>query len=137
MPDDSYRRAAMAEGPLVMLLSAAIFGFFGFFYINWNTPGVDGDPVLFRVMLGLTLKTTAIFFAACAALTVVKPFLGNLLYSLGGGVSAVLFLVVAAMDIADDQHMIAPNAQYVLILFAAWNGYGSWSALRKVMAARR
>jgi hypothetical protein len=137
MPDDSYRRAAAAEGPLVMLLSAAIFGFFGFFYVNWNSPGVTGDPVFFRVLLGLTLKTTAILFAACAAITVVKPFVGNLLYFLGGSVSAVLFLAVAAMDIVDDKHGFMPYGEFVLIIFAAWNGYGSWSSLRKILAARK
>ncbi len=134
---DDRRNQGFFEGPMIMLLSAAIFGFFGFFYVNWNTLGVDGNPVLFRVLLGWTLKTTAILFAASAGLAALKPYLGNLLYALTGVASAGLFFVVAIMDIADDQHGFMPYGPVVLLLFAGWNGFGSWSALRAVLAMRR
>lgn len=125
------------ERATVMVLSALIFGFFGFFYVNWNTPGVDGNPVLFRVLLGWTLKGAAVLFLASAALTLFKPPAGNLLYAVTGVVSAALFVVVAVMDVADSQHTFMPYGWVVLLLFAAWNGYGSWSALRAVLAPPR
>ena len=65
---DPRRNHGFFDGPFIMLLSAAIFGFFGFFYANWYTPGLDGNPVLFRVLLGWTLRVTAILFAASAGL---------------------------------------------------------------------
>ena len=123
-------------GPGIMLFSALIFGFFGFFYINWNTPGVQGQAVLFRVLLGWTLRVSSVLFFLSAAVTIARPFLGNLIYAIVGIVGAVLFVVVAIMDVADKQHTIMAYAPVVLFLFAAWNGYGSWSSLRGVLALR-
>jgi len=82
-------------GPGVMLFSAAIFGFFGFFYIDWSTLGVDLQPVMFRVLLGWTLKISACVFLLSGILAFFKPIVGNLLYALAGVASAVLFVVVA------------------------------------------
>ena len=65
-----------------------------------------------------------------------RPFFGNLVYALVGIVGAVLFVVVAFMDIADKQHTIMAYAPVILFLFAAWNGYGSWSSLRAILAMR-
>jgi len=134
-------KTSQLTGPAIMVLSALIFGFFGFYYIDWNTPGVDGDPLLFRQLLGWTLKASSVLFILSAVLTAARATLGNLLYALTGVVGAGLFLVVAVMDIADSQHTImAPGAPWVspliLVLFAIWNGYGSWLALRAILAGR-
>ena len=129
-------RAGIFSGPVGMLFSAAIFGFFGFFYLNWNTPGVNGQVVPFRVLLGWTLKISSILFFVSAGVTLAQPVLGNLLYALVGVIGAGLFIIVAVMDLADPQHMIMPYAPFVLVLFAAWNGYGSWTSLRAVLAVR-
>lgn len=127
----------LLAGPGIMLISAALFGYFGFFYgINWSTPGVDGQPVLFRVMLGWTLQVSAIGFAAAAVLTYVHGLLGNAVYALIGLVGAILFLVIAAMDWLDAQHGVFGGAPVILVLFALWNGYGSWMSLKAVLAIR-
>jgi hypothetical protein len=134
-------KTGQLAGPAIMLVSALIFGFFGFFYIDWSTPGVDGEPLLFRLLLGWTLKVSAVLFVVSAVLTLIRAALGNLLYALTGVVGAGLFVVVAVMDTADQTHTVfSPTMPWlspvVLVLFAAWNGYGSWVALRAVLAGR-
>jgi len=126
------KRSGMLEGPGSMLFSAVIFGFFGFFTINWSTPGLNGQPVLFRELLGWTLRVASIMFAVSAVLTLVKPVFGNLVAAMTGVVSAVLFLVVVAMDLADPQHGLFSYSTFILPVFAAWNGYGSAIALLAV-----
>ncbi len=122
--------------PILILLSAAMFGFFGFFCLDWNKPFPDGQVVLFMVLLGWTLKVSAVVFGVAGILAFVSPIAGNLLYALAGVGSAGLFVVVAVMDLTDATHMIMPYAPGVLILFAAWNGFGSWSALRSIIGSR-
>lgn len=124
-------------GPVIMLISGLIFGFFGFFYVNWSAPGVDGHAVLFRVLLGWTLRVSSILFLASAGITIARPVAGNLLYALVGVVGAGLFVVVAVMDVTDTRHGFMPYGPAVLLLFAAWNGYGSWMSLRSVLSMRR
>ena len=122
-------------GPVVMLFSAAIFGFFGFSR-NWCAPFPDGQVILFMVLLGWTLKISACVFLLSGILAFFRPVAGNLLYALAGIGAAGLFVVVAVMDLTDTTHMIMPYGEVVLILFAAWNGFGSWSALRSILGSR-
>ena len=84
--------------PILILVSAAIFGFFGFFYADWNKPFPDGQVVLFMVLLGWTLRISAIVFLAAGLLAFVSPIAGNLLYALTGVATAGLFVVVSEMD---------------------------------------
>jgi len=122
-------------GPVVMLLSAAIFGFVGFFR-DWSAPFPDGKVILFMVLLGWTLRISACVFLLSGILALVRPVMGNLLYALAGIGSAGLFVVVAVMDVTDTDHMIMPYGEVVLLLFAAWHGFGSWSALRSILVSR-
>ncbi len=122
------------DGPVVMLLSAAMFGFFGFSR-DWGAPFPDGKVILFMVLLGWTLRITACVFLLSGLLVFAKPVAGNLLYSLAGVASAGLFVVVAFMDVTDTDHMIMPYGVVLLLLFAAWNGFGSWSALRSILGS--
>jgi len=131
---DAVRRQpdGMLSGPGMMLLSAAIFGYFGF-AVTWLSTGSGGQFLLFVAILEWTLKVTAIVFLVSGLLTVVRPWLGNLLYSLAGLASAASFAVVLILDLMDSQHQaISP---LLLLIFAAWNGFGSWSSLRAVLTA--
>ncbi len=130
------RASSNFAGPGIMLISAVIFGFFGFMYVNWNTPGVNGQLVPFRLICGWTLKIASVSFFVCALLTFVKPMVANVLYAVVGLISAALFVVVAILDLADQQHAIMAYGPFILFLFAAWNGYGSWIALKDLMAQR-
>ena len=98
--------------------------------------GADGEFILFPALLGWTLKISAVLFVLAAVATMVYQVAGNLVYALTGVTGAGMFVVVAVMDIADTGHTIMPYAPVVLLLFAAWNGYGSWFALRDVLAGR-
>ncbi len=124
-------KSTQLSGPPIMLLSALIFGFFGF---TLRTSAVDGQFVLFMALLAWTLRISCILFVGSALCTIVNPIVGNLLYALVGVTGAGLFVVVVVLDIADmDYATIHP---VILLLFAAWNGYGSWLALRAVFARR-
>lgn len=120
--------------PWAMLISAALFAYFGFLAgIQFNTPGVNGQPVVFRLMLGWTLRGAAIAFVAAAVVTVLSRRRGVLLYSAIGLVSALLFAIIAVWDLLDAQHGTFPHAPLILGLFAAWNGYGSFMGLRDML----
>jgi hypothetical protein len=132
----SNARPAPFAGPAMMIISAVVFGFFGYFAgINWNTPGLDGDPLLFRQLLGWTLRIATWTFLACGLITFVQPLIGNALYAVAGLISAVLFVVVAIMDIQDQRHGVMAYGPIILIAFALFNGYGSWQGIRAVIAA--
>lgn len=122
-------------GPGMMLLSAAIFGYFGF-GMSWTHYSIfNGSFVLFFALLDYTLKGSAIAFLAAGLLTFVKPLPGNLLYGLAGVIGAALLLVVAAMDFMDKQHTaISP---LLLLIFVAWNGFSSFAGLREAMGVMR
>ncbi len=88
-------------------------------------------------MCGWTLKVSAIAYAASAAITMIQPLLGNLLYAIIGLLGALMLLLVAGLDTLDTQHTIMPYGPLILVLFAAWNGYGSWSGIKAVMMLKR
>ena len=120
--------------PGMMFLSAAIFGYFGF-ATSWNyNSTITGEFLLFVALLDWTLKGSAIVFLVAAVLTFVRPFAGNLIYGLAGAVGAVLLLVIAGLDFLDKQHTALHPL--LLLIFAAWNGYGSFSGLREILAGR-
>ena len=125
-------KTSQLTGPAIMVLSALIFGYFG-----WQVKPVaaDGETILFMWLLSWTLRISAGVFILCAVITLAAPVLGNLLYALTGVVGAGLFVVVVVMDIADQNYAAALHPA-ILLLFAIWNGYGSWLALRAVLAGR-
>jgi len=127
------RHPALA-GPGIMLLSAAIFGYFGF-YVGPTSYNALGQFILFFAMLQWTLKATTIGFVIAAVLTFAAPIAGNLIFSLVGVISALFFVAIAVLDVMDQQNAAAAPP-VLLILFAAWNGYGSWSGLKMVLTLR-
>lgn len=117
-----------------MLLSAALFGYLGF-TTTWNYTGANGEFLLFVALLDWTLKISAIAFVASAAVTLAQPMVGSVMFAVCGLVSAIMFAVVALLDFLDTQHTAFPP--FLLILFAIWNGAGSWMGLRELLASRR
>jgi hypothetical protein len=124
-------KTSQLTGPAIMVLSALIFGYFGWVI---KPVATDGQTVLFMWLLSWTLRISAGLFVLSAVITLAAPVFGNLLYALVGVVGAGLFVVVVVMDIADKNYRTIHPA--ILLLFAAWNGYGSWLALRAVLAGR-
>ncbi len=128
----SYR--SPLAGPGIMLLSAAIFGYFGFAtHWNYHSP-ITGEFLLFVALLDWTLKGSAIAFGASALLTLANRVLGNLIYGVVGLIGAILFVVIAGMDYADTKHTALHPL--LLLIFAAWNGYSSFAGLRAVLSGR-
>ena len=125
------RTSGALAGPGIMLLSAVIFGYFGFTTTFVPTSAITGKLLIYVPMLEWTLKVTAIAFAVSGVMVFVQPLPANLLYCVAGLLSAVMFVVVAAMDIADKQHMVM--SPVLLLIFAAWNGFGSWTGLKAVL----
>ncbi len=133
MTQRSYSNAL--AGPGIMLLSAAIFGYFGF-ATSWNHHSVlTGEFLLFVALLDWTLKCSSIAFLVAALVTFANTIIGNLIYGLVGAIGAVSFLVIAGLDFADKQH--TAMHPLLLLVFAAWNGYASFSGLREILNARR
>ena len=126
-----HRDKAWLAGPGMMTISAVLFGYFGFF-TAWNTTGVNGQFLLFVAVLEWTLKGSAILFVLSAALTLIKPLLGNAIYSLTGLLGALGFILVIILDLLDARH--TAMSPVILGIFAVWNGWGSWQSLRAIIA---
>jgi hypothetical protein len=120
-------------GPGIMLLSAALFGYFGF-ATTWLTMGNNGQFLLFVAILEWTLKISAVGFLIAAIITGIRPVAGNVLYAVISLLGAVAFLVVLVMDVMDKQHMVLHPV--LLAIFAGWNGYGALTSLKQLLTAR-
>ena len=128
-------------GPGMMILSAVIFGYFGF-TSSWNYYSItNGQFLLYVAILDWTLKGAGVGFATAAIVTFAHHLLGNIIYSVVGLITAVLFLIVAVWDQIDTQnssfYLPYLPGPVVLFLFAAWNGYGSWFGMRAVLELMR
>jgi len=123
---------ASFAGPGIMIISALIFGYFGF-SPTYSATGVNGQFLVYVPILEWTLKISAVAFALSAVLTFLAPLLGNVLYSIIGLLGAIAFVVVAIMDYMDPQHTVMNPL--ILLAFAAFNGYGSWQGIRAVVSA--
>ena len=126
-------RDAMLSGPFIMLLSAAIFGYFGYF-IGLTPTATTGEYVFFFALLLWTLRIGAVAFAVAGVLTLIARVIGNAIYAVAGLLSAIALVVVGVMDLMNDQYAAAISP-ILAFLFAAWNGYGAWQGLRDVLAA--
>ncbi len=135
MNDTEHKQRRIPTGIGIMLLSALIFGYFGFSTAFVHHSSITGKLLIYVPILEWTLKGVTIAFVLSAVITLINPLLGNLLYSIVGLLTAVLFIIVAIMDIADTQHMVM--SPIVLILFAAWNGFGSWAGIVAWCASMR
>ena len=135
MTEKAIREGGALAGPFIMFISAALFGYFGFF-MGLTSTTAAGQVVFFFALLVWTLKVGAIGFIVSAVLTLVAPLGGNLIYAVIGLLTAVALVVIGIMDIADTQNAAA-LPPLLAFLFAAWNGYGSWFGLKAVLSIMR
>ena len=125
-----------------MLLSAAVFAYFGF-AMSWahqyTGPGSPTPNVLIPMVAVLkwTLRAAAVGFGVAALVAMAQPRIGSLLYSVTGLVTAIAFLVVAIWEWTNPQGYFSGVPAILLLIFAAWNGYGSWAGLREAMERRQ
>ena len=132
-PEDEATRTpknTMWAGPVMMFLSAIIFGYFGFWF-TWDHTGVDGQTLAFVIIEEWTLKACAVGFAASGLLALAMPRPAEFLYAGLGLLSAVAFVIAGILELLDDQH--AAIGPFMLFIFAAWNGFGSIAAFRALL----
>ncbi|MHC5005148.1 MAG: hypothetical protein ACYTJ0_18740, partial [Planctomycetota bacterium] len=98
----------------------AIFAYFGFMLL------FPADPLAIGLMWAL--RVTAVGFLVAALLSMGAPRPGELLYAAIGLASAAAFVIIAVWDLATPR--VSGVAPVLLLIFAAWNGYGSWGGLR-------
>ncbi|MCZ6834138.1 MAG: hypothetical protein O7G85_00035 [Planctomycetota bacterium] len=136
---ENDRHPALA-GSGYMLFSAALFGYFGF--LMGMTPyNTSNQLVMLFASFIWVLRGVSIGFALSAVLTFANGLIGNLVYSVVGLLSALGFVGLAVWDVLDTQYTLPSMpmipAPMLLLLFAAWNGYGSWQGLRAVLALQK
>jgi hypothetical protein len=136
---DRAPSASNAHSDIVfMLVSAAAFAYFGF-ASSWAHQYTNTTPpvlIPMIVVLKWTLRGGAIAFLLAALLSMVKPSLGSLVYSVVGLATAALFIVVAIWEWTNPQGYYSGVPPVLLVLFAIWNGYGSWAGIRDLLAMR-
>ena len=120
-------------GPGYMLISAALFGYFGFAY-NWDSTGTDGQFLPFVVIIEWSLKGGAIGFALAAILSFIASRPAEFLYAAVGIITAIGFVIGGSLDLADNQHTVMQPI--ILFIFAAWNGYSSVMSLKHLLQSR-
>jgi hypothetical protein len=135
MNTDRSNNAAGLAGPGVMLVSAAIFGYFGFGVTWLTTSGINGQFLPYVAIFEWTLKIGAIVFLLSGLLTFMQPLAGNALYAVASVLSAIAMAIVLVLDFMDKQHRVMP--EIVLLILVVWNLYGSWSSMREVLAVMR
>ena len=125
----------------MMLLSAAIFAYFGFVtswahqYTSASAPQPNSLlPMV--VLLKWTLRGAAIAFGASALVSLISPFAGALVFGVTGVITAISFVLVGIWELSNPNGYYSGMPAILLFIFAAWNGYGSWSSLRELLGAR-
>ncbi|MFG0251722.1 MAG: hypothetical protein ACF8NJ_02475 [Phycisphaerales bacterium JB038] len=117
-------RADIRRDAVIMFFSAAIFGFFGFGYLK----GQGTYPQeLFQLMIW-SLRGGAVGFALAGLLAVVGLPASRVLYSIVGGLTAVVFVVIGVW------HLLVPTLPNltggIFLFFGLFNGNGVYRALK-------
>ena len=120
-----------------MLISGGIFAYFGFANSWAHQYTTTTPPVLLPmvVLLEWSLKGGAIAFGVSALISMAGSILGPLLYAVVGLITAIIFAIVAVWEWTNPNGYYSGVPAILLIIFAVWNGFGSYSGLREVIGA--
>ncbi|MHC4948983.1 MAG: hypothetical protein ACYTG1_12100 [Planctomycetota bacterium] len=113
--------------PGAMFFSAAVFGLFGFYMFSGNQSQLLFDLVVW------SLRGGAIGFAVAGVLALLRVPMAEAFYLLVSAVTAVLFAVTGIGHLVDPA--VGNFNGLLLLLFAAWNGWGTWEGIRAMRAA--
>ena len=122
-----------ATGQVWMFISAALFGYFGF-GVGWDHTGMDGQFLPFVAIIEWSLKGGAIGFGLAGLLCFVAGRPAEFVYAVVGLLTAFGFVLGATLDILDTQH--TAMSPLLLFIFAGFNGWSSFVALRHLLATR-
>ncbi len=128
--DHRSDHAPDAFGPL---LSAAIFGYYGFLNGTVSqTTGNQGETVALWVGTLWILRLAAVLFAVCAVLALRGDRRTNLIYGAGGLAATAGLAAILVWDQLDSNYQTA-FSPLLLVIFVAWNAYASGSTLRDAL----
>ena len=120
---------------MYMFISAGLFGYFGFGNSWAHQYTTTNPPVLLTmvVLLKWTLRIGAICFAGAGLLAAAGSMLGPLVNGVAGLATALLLLIVAVWEFTNPQGYYSGVPAILLVVFAIWNGYGSWMGLQAIL----
>jgi len=130
--------AKIRSQAMFMFISAALLAYFGFLgswahqYNTTNPPAL----VMMVVVLKWTLRIGAIVFAGAGVLAAGGSTFGPILNCVAGLATAAVFIVVAIWEWTNPQGYFSGVQPILLVLFAAWNGYGSWMGIQEMRGLR-
>ena len=121
------------RGPDVLgpLLSAAIFGYFGFFTGLQSDDGSGTVVPLFLTTVWV-LRVSALLFLAAAVIAILGKSRAGLFAGIVGAIATLGLVVVTAWSMLDPDRDIAVN-HLIMILCILWNAYSSFSSIRSAL----
>lgn len=119
--------------PFAPALSALIFGYYGFLdsTIRDTTDGSGATVALWLGSLWI-LRVTAVLFAACVALALLRTRAAALAYGAVGLLSALGLLTILVWDQLDTKYFFAAHP-LILLVCVLWNGWSSVASLRRAL----
>lgn len=126
-PDHRTGRTADLLAPL---LSAAIFGYYGFL-AGLETSDANGVVPLWLGSVWI-LRIAAILFASCIGLALLDNAWSEAAYGGAGLLAAAGLLAILVWDQLDTANATAFHP-LLLLVFAIWNGFASVSTLRAAL----
>jgi hypothetical protein len=130
MTNDAQQAPARSSAPpdlLAPLLSAVVFGYYGFI-AGLDTHGSDGNPVALWIAFVWVLRIATLLYLGCLVLAVRARPNSELAYGLASAFATAGLAAIFCWDLASpDSTVMHPLLLLVLIV---WNGYCAGSAIR-------
>lgn len=134
MPSSNHDLRGKFTSPWMMLISAAIAGYFGFSASFSYTSSITGEFLFFVPLYEWSLKGAAIAFLVAGVIAFVRPVVGEWIYGGSGLLTAAGLLIAGILDMIDTQHMV--QSPFLTFLFAAVIGIASIASIRDALAVR-
>jgi hypothetical protein len=133
-PQTSTLAPEEAPDPFGPALSALIFGYWGFLD-STVADTVDDSGATVPLWLGALwiLRGTAVLFAVCVGLALLRTRPAAIAYGAVGLLSALGLLAILVWDQLDTKYFFAAHP-LILLVCALWNGWASVSSLRRSLA---
>jgi len=132
MAESTPRPVADRMGDLLApLISAVLFGYYGFF-AGLDTSDASGATVPLWLGSVWILRIVTVLFAATIALALKDHPWSELAYGAAGLAATLGLLVILVWDQLDTANRTAFHP-LLLVVFVVWNGFGSISTLRAAL----
>ena len=124
-------RSSYAPDSFAPLLSALIFGYYGFI-AGLSTHGANGEPIALWIAFLWVLRAATILYVICTVLAWRRRPGAELAYGLCGlGATAGLAVIFVWDLISPDSTAVLPLLMAVLLV---WNAYSSIGTMREGLA---